>query len=194
MVGSGGSSPCVVDIRNLLDSVWVVYRDYIALQILLVKVSIPRGSAIACSVILEAYKSCTVIKIYRYISVRFLGYKLWAGVIVIGYYSVYCLARSYSVCIVSIRVGIKGFKLSAFLPSKSMTEIICRVALCIINDWLTAVGRNSSLTVTDFYFLVSTYPKKGTGLLYTGKHRVWPPKHILVSNVSGNFKELRLLR
>ena len=71
MVGRGGSAPCVVDVRNLLYAVCIVYRDYIALQILLVEVSIPSGSAIACSVVLEAYKSGAIVKIYRYVSVRF---------------------------------------------------------------------------------------------------------------------------
>ena len=37
--------------------------------------------------------------------------------------AVYCLARSYAVCIIGIGVTIKGFELSALFPSQSVTEV-----------------------------------------------------------------------
>ena len=51
----------------------------------------------------------------------------------------YRLARAYAVCIVGVGVGVVALELSALFPSERVTEIACRVALCIVGDRLTVV-------------------------------------------------------
>ena len=47
-------------------------------------------------------------------------------------YSVLCLRRSDSVCVIGIYAAVIGLELSALLPCKAVAEIACRVALCVI--------------------------------------------------------------
>ena len=50
-----------------------------------------------------------------------------------------CFGRPDSVCIVGVSVSIKRFKLSSLFPSQSMTEVGCRVALCIVGNGLVTI-------------------------------------------------------
>ena len=50
------------------------------------------------------------------------------------------LARSDAICIVGVLGIVKGLELSALLPSQRMTEIACRVALCVVGDGLAVAG------------------------------------------------------
>ena len=46
----------------------------------------------------------------------------------------YRFAGTDTVRIVGVFVAVVGFKLSALLPSQRVTEVACRVALCIVCD------------------------------------------------------------
>ena len=54
--------------------------------------------------------------------------------------SIYSLTRSDPVGIVGVLGIVKGLELSALLPSQRMTEIACRVALCVVGDGLAVAG------------------------------------------------------
>ena len=54
--------------------------------------------------------------------------------------SIYSLTRSDAVGIVGVLGIIKGLELSALFPSQRMTEIACRVALCIVGNGLAVAG------------------------------------------------------
>ena len=123
-------APRVVGVFRNCFSVFVYDCDYITLKILeeIIWYIVVDDSANTVFVIVHRDESVAAPRLFQ-------DFSPVKGVMM--HYSIYSLTRSDAVGIVGVLGIIKGLELSALFPSQRMTEIACRVALCVVGDRLT---------------------------------------------------------
>ena len=137
-------APSVVGIAYELGAGGVVYCNYVALQVMLEPIYLP-STAAGWQIAHTEHAARGIVKVYGYVAGGFLGYYTASFKIVSGYYSIYRLARPYTLVVVGkghrFAVVGRSDKLSAKPTERCSVIIAQRISYTVVGYCIAAKAR-----------------------------------------------------